>query len=107
MKNIYPLDRRVTLQQQNETRGSVGEVLIEWGDVATIWAGFSARSGGESVQMGAVQSTKTRDWYIRYRAGVTAKMRLVDSDGTAWHIKTVDEIGRRLRLRLSCEAVNV
>lgn len=103
----YPLDRRVTLQQQTETRGASGQVLVTWTDVAALWAGFSARSGSESVQMGAVQANKTRDWYIRYREGVTAKMRLVDSAGTAWHIKTVDEIGRKLRLRLTCEAVNV
>lgn len=72
------LDRRVTLQQQVETRDSYGGVTFTWQDVATVWADVQAVSGREFLQSQAVQDEVTTRIVIRFRTGITTgKLRVV------------------------------
>jgi len=93
------LRHRVTLQQlvtgspQNTTAGEPDQA---WGDVATVWAAVEPLQGRalEAAQM--IQSEVTGRIRIRYRAGVTAAMR-VSFDGRLYDIKAVVDPDERHR----------
>lgn len=70
------LSRRVTLQSRVETQGSTGEVTWTWADVATVWAAIEPISGREYFSAQQVQSSTDTRIRIRYRHGVTSKMRV-------------------------------
>ena len=71
------LNRRVTLQSRTETQGSTGEVTWTWADVDTIWAAIEPIAGREYFAAQQMQSSSTTRIRIRYRHGVTAKMRVM------------------------------
>jgi SPP1 family predicted phage head-tail adaptor len=80
------LRHRVQLQQfvaQTDTSGNVlqddqtGEVTKAWTTLATVWAAIEPLSAREFIQSAATQSEITARITIRYRAGLTADMRLV------------------------------
>lgn len=57
------LSERVTLQAPAESRNRMGEVTLEWSDVATVWA--------------SVQGLTTRDFLQAQQANVIATHRIV------------------------------
>jgi len=73
------LRQRVTIQQQTGSRDSFGGEVVTWSDVATVWGAVEPLAGTEAFQQVgdqvlAVAYVKVR---LRYRGGITAKMRLV------------------------------
>ena len=71
------MNRRVTLQSRVETRGSTGEVTWTWADVDTVWASIEPIVGREYFVAQQVQSSTDTRIRIRYRHGVTTKMRVM------------------------------
>ncbi|PHM49562.1 head-tail adaptor [Xenorhabdus sp. KK7.4] len=65
------LRHRITLRKNESTRDSLGGVINNWVDVATVWAEVKAISGRELVASGAVFSEATVRIWLRYRADVT------------------------------------
>lgn len=74
------LNQRVTIQKRtpaSPARTATGAASESWTALATVWAKVLPANGRELLQGGQVMSeTPARIW-IRFRADVTADMRLV------------------------------
>lgn len=71
------LNRRIKLQQRSTTKTDAGTEQTTWSDVATVWANVQPLSGRELMAAAAVNAEVTHLIVIRYRPGVTARMRAV------------------------------
>lgn len=67
---------RAILEQATETRDSVGAVVQTWAAVATVWADIEPLYGRELIAAQQVTSDMTARIRMRWRAGVTPKMRI-------------------------------
>lgn len=71
------LRHRIILQRQQESQDSdTGAIEVVWVNVATLWSEIKPISAREFVASQAEASRVTTRITIRYRADVTAKMRL-------------------------------
>lgn len=99
------LNRRCTLQAPSEVQDELGQPIPGWTDVATVWGDVRLRSGLESIKAGAVVSTVQASVRIRYRAGITAGMRVL-VDSVAYNITAVQpDVGGREFVDLVVEVV--
>jgi SPP1 family predicted phage head-tail adaptor len=71
------LNRQGVLQQETVTRGLSGQPISSWSNVATVWFEMLNQSGREVVTAREVIPEMTHAIRIRYRAGVTGKLRFV------------------------------
>lgn len=74
------LDKRVTIQQlsaASPARNDVGEPNETWVAVATVWASVEPLQGREYWAQQQIQSEVSIRLRIRYRSGLTTKMRVV------------------------------
>lgn len=101
------LNRRCVIQQKGPGENEIGEPLPDdWVDVATVWADIRMKSGLESIKAGAPVSVVAASIRIRYRAGVTAGMRVVHNL-VPYDIKAVmDDVAGREFVDLACERVS-
>lgn len=83
------LRHRVTIQQRTETRDpDTGAVSFAWVDVATVWAAVEPLSAREFIAAQAAHSKVSARITIRYRADITAAMRIVHGS-TLYNIEGV------------------
>ena len=76
--NIGKLNRRVSLQAMEPTQDpGNGEPGHDWVEVARPWANIRFFNGREFTSSGAEVSKATVSVRIRYRADVSASMRVV------------------------------
>lgn len=100
------LNRRVTLQAPGTAEDELGQPIPGWTDVATLWADIRMKSGLESIKAGAPVSVVQASIRVRYRAGITAGMRVVHNL-VAYEIKAVmPDVSGREFLDLACEVVS-
>lgn len=97
------LNKRVTIQVSAETKDADGLALDSWQDHATVWAAVEPLRGREYFAAAAVNAESTVRFRIRYRRGITSKMRLV-YDGRIFNIKSppIDLEERHVELHLMC-----
>ena len=93
------LRHRLTLQSVTRTRTEGGGFAEAWGPdqgaaAATVWAAIEPLDGSEQLRGMAMQEALTHRIRIRYRAGVTGKMRGV-SEGRVFHFRRVINMGER------------
>ena len=100
------LNRRVTLQSPSQSVDELGQPIPGWTDVATLWADIRMKSGMEAIKAGAPVSVVQASIRVRYRAGITAGMRLVHNL-QAFNITAVlPDMGGREYVDLIAEVVN-
>lgn len=100
------LNRRCTLQAPGTTQDELGQPIPGWTDVATVWADIRMKSGLEAIKAGASVSVVQASIRVRYRAGITAGMRIVHNL-QAYNITAVlPDVGGREYVDLVCEVVN-
>lgn len=83
----------------------MGQTVWTWEEICRDWAEISGLSGREG--QGAppqVQATVTHNILMRYRAGIVAKMRVVEigCPDVAYDIEVPLANARRTELRLLC-----
>lgn len=100
------MDRRITIQTQNGTRGALGGMATGYTDLAKVWAEVRPLKGKELIQSQQMKSQVTLAVTIRYRADVHANQRIVLEDGRAAQIGWIEEVGRRQWLTLFCELID-
>ena len=102
------MDRRITIQRYNPAvKSRTGERIEEgWADLATCWARVRSAASREFWEAQAAHAELTHDVTIRYRAGITADMRLRFS-GRVFDIVAppVDPEDRHAFLILKCREV--
>lgn len=99
------LDQRVTIRTLGAAVDGLGQPVQAWTDVCTSWADVRYASGVESTKASADTSVVRASIRIRYRAGLTAAMR-VEHDGVTLEIKAVLPSKHKGYLDLVCEASN-
>lgn len=90
------LRQRLTLQQEVKTADGAGGYARSWQDIADLWAEISplnyrAGIGSEKLAAGQIQSEISHKVTLRYRAGISASMRLV-FENRAFNIRSVRNI---------------
>lgn len=97
------LRHRVTLQSAADTADGGGGFTTTWSDVATVWAAIEPLAARERLFAQQLENPVTHRVTIRYRAGVTATMRL-KFGARVFNIRGVINAGERDRtLELLCE----
>ncbi|OAB48462.1 phage head closure protein [Paenibacillus antarcticus] len=78
--NAGKLNRRITIQKKGLSEDAAGYPITNppWEEVATVWASREPLRGREFFEAAAAQAEKTVRYKIRYRAGITSDMRLLD-----------------------------
>ena len=71
------LDQIVTLQARTAGQDERGQARDTWVDVATVWARVAPRRGRDFFAAGQEQATFDCTVLLRYRADVTASMRVL------------------------------
>lgn len=101
--NIGRLRHRVTIQQATITRGDRGAEVLAWADVATVYADIRTVGGQEQVLANQLETaTLLHTITIRYRMGITPKMR-VKWGTRIFGVEAIVESDNRMRtLALSC-----
>ena len=100
------LNRRVTLQAPGTTQDELGQPIPGWTDVAAVWADIRMKSGLESIKAGAPVSVVQASIRVRYRAGITAGMRVVHNLQAFNIVAVLPDVGGREYVDLVCEVVN-
>jgi SPP1 family predicted phage head-tail adaptor len=88
------LRHQMELQEQVQAQdATTGVTTVTWSTVATVWAAIEPLSAREFVESAANQSQVSARVTIRYRAGVTAAMRLAHMvDGVAGRIYNIEGV---------------
>ena len=100
------LNRRCTLQAPGTAQDELGQPIPGWTDVATLWADIRMKSGLESIKAGAPVSVVQASIRVRYRAGITAGMRLTHNLQAFNIVAVMPDVGGRDYVDLVCEVVN-
>lgn len=98
---IGTLDRRIRIETPVTTRGASGAEVLSWETFCETWAGVDTPGTKSDEGIIADQEISTTFTYflIRYRDGITTKMRIV-YNGDNYKIENKFELGRREFLRL-------
>lgn len=81
-------DQRITIQQPAIGQDAYGQLVTGWDDVCAVWAKKSDMTGREYLAAAATQAEVTTKITIRYRAGITAAMRVLHG-ADVYNIATV------------------
>lgn len=105
MTTAGQLRDRITIQKRCGGTDSWGNPLPDaWTDHATVWANVRHLSGAESIKAGADTSIVRASVRIRWRADVTAGMKVVHM-GADYDIEAVLPGPKREFVDLSCKRV--
>lgn len=94
---------RITIQVRSTVDNAAGEPTLSWTDFAAgIAANVTDMSGREYIAGQSITNAVTTTIIIRYRAGVTAAMRVL-SRGVTYNIEAVIEPeNKRREMHLMC-----
>lgn len=100
------LDRKITIATPTESANAAGEVAITgWSTWHQPWAEKQASAGDERFVADQRRHINSCTWIIRYKAGLTTKMRITDDLGIVYKINSIVEVGRREGWLISAEQV--
>ena len=100
------LNRRCTLQAPGTATDELGQPIPGWTDVATVWGDIRMKSGLEAIKAGSPVSTVQASIRVRYRAGITAGMRIVHNLQAYNIVAVLPDVGGREYVDLVAEVVN-
>lgn len=100
------LKHQITIQQPTRTSDGMGGFTQVWNTFATVRAAVEPLRGKEQFEHQQIQSSITHRIRIRYRSGITPKMRIQFEGTRYFHIHSVINIEERDReMQLMCEEV--
>lgn len=96
------MDQRVTLQSRSVTKDAMGQDVITWVDVATVWARRINQRSAEAFAAAQMGDDDVVELHIRHRTDVRTTWRL-QWGGVGYDITSVSDFGgRKDRTRLLC-----
>ena len=99
---IGKFDQRVTLRSRSLTTDALGQDVITWVDVATVWAQRINQKSAEAFAAAQIGDDDVIELHIRYRADVLTTWRL-EWGGVGYDITSATPYGgRKDRTRLLC-----
>ena len=69
------LRERVTVQAASESRNAMGETVLSWSDVTSVWASVEGVSAREALALGQQEVVITHKVRLRHLSLLTARMR--------------------------------
>jgi SPP1 family predicted phage head-tail adaptor len=93
------LNERITLQAPAETRNRMGEVTLEWNDVAVVWASIQGLTTRDLLQAQQANVIATHRVVLRYFPTLTHEYRIVWR-GRTLEVASVTERENRTRHEL-------
>lgn len=97
------LNQRITLQQSSTSPDGAGQPIPTWEDLVTgVPAQVMAVAGGETLRGRQVAADVSTLITIRFRSGITSRMRVQHEGRTLGILRTVDPDGHRWMLELHC-----
>jgi SPP1 family predicted phage head-tail adaptor len=99
------LNTRCVIQQPGTATDEIGQPIPGWTDVATVWADIRMKSGLEAIKAGASVSVVQASIRVRYRAGITAGMRIVHNLQAFNIVAVQPDVGGREFVDLVAEVV--
>ncbi len=96
------LRHRITLQKRATGNDGFGQDGNSWADVLSCWASIEPSARNEQVVGEAMVSSRTHIVMIRYRAGVTSRMRIVHGARVFEIGSVIDLEERHFWLQLDC-----
>jgi SPP1 family predicted phage head-tail adaptor len=99
------LRSRITIQQKNVTQNSLGEEVITWETLATVWAKVIAMSGAEAMGQGLASATTIYQVTIRGRDDVTSAMRVLYEGLTLEILAVLDSTDPVDQTQLDCKQI--
>ena len=103
--NPATLDQRVTLRSRTAGQDAIGQPVLAWTDVCTVWANVRYNTGAESIKAGADVSTVKASIRVRDGSGATPAMQAVHG-AVVFEIKAVLPALRKGYVDLVCEVPN-
>ena len=104
---IGALRHRVTIEEPVRTADDAGGAEITWQPVATVWAEIQPKTGREVFESDQLGGRVTHDVRMRFRKGVTPKMRIFHN-ARVFDIRFAANVGERGEwLICACEEVTV
>jgi SPP1 family predicted phage head-tail adaptor len=101
--NAGELNQRIVVEASIPTTNAIGDSILEWRPIATIWASKQHKTSREFYAAQKVNAEITDLFIIRYRANVTTRMR-VSYNGKHYNILgTDDPNGKRREIHLLCK----
>ena len=102
---IGAMRHRVTIEEPVRSADEAGGADINWQAVATVWAEIQPKTGREVFESDQLGGRVTHDVRMRYRDGVSAKMRLFHA-GRLFDIRYVANVGEGSQwLMCACEEI--
>jgi SPP1 family predicted phage head-tail adaptor len=100
------LRHTVTIQTPTTTKDTYGGAVTTWATFATVWASIESMKSFDKAVTSATWPGADYTITIRYLAGVTGNMRVVDQDGVIYSIlgRPNDVDGRHREIILTCES---
>jgi len=105
-RNAGKLDRRVVIQTNAPTKDAGGANVDSLSTHATVWAERTDVGGSQGEDAGGLVSQLNTNWRIRYLSTVTTKM-LITFESQTWEIISIQELGRREAMLLTCKALGI
>jgi SPP1 family predicted phage head-tail adaptor len=107
-RNASPIGaarRRLTLEQPIRVADDAGGAATTHQPIAVVWAQMLWRGGEERRLAGRPEQAARHEVSFRWRAGVTAGMRLTGAGMTLGIVSAGDPEGTRRRLVCLCEEI--
>jgi len=98
MSHMSIADKRhkVTIQQQDVSRNSYGEEVVEWSEYQQVFAQVQPLRGNERYAAQRLTEERITKFLIRYISGVATEMRIIHRN-KAYYINSVLNMGMRNR----------
>ncbi len=98
-------NKRVTIQEKNIVRDSIGNQTEVWHDIATVWAAIQPLSGREYWAARQINAEITTKVTMLYRRGVTTEHRLMLGPRALGILEVVNPNEGNAELVLMCKEV--
>lgn len=98
------LRERVTVQSPTEATNSLGETVVTWATLATVWASVEGVTAREALTAGQQEVTITHKVRMRYLASLTHQMRFVWRGRTLQIISLLEHDNRSVHEAICTEA---
>jgi SPP1 family predicted phage head-tail adaptor len=98
------LDRQFTIERATQTIDDAGTPVQTWAPLLRAWGKLVANATGDSDQASCSRTTRTVKFEARFIAGITLDDRL-RYEGRQYILRDLEEIGRRIGLKIKAERI--
>jgi len=99
------LNQRIIIQQATVTRDTYGAEIQTWATYATLWASKKHQVSREFYSAQKINAEITDLFIIRYRTGITTKMRILYGGHYYDILGADDPDGRRVEVWIKAKVV--